>query len=108
MPTAKLVSLATALFLPLFAVPAATAPAELGIVTPATDCATLAETDMTAIGGEGSRIDAASETESGGVPVCSVEGTLTPRFASRSCCRWKAGPNGICRSDAVGSAGGSH
>lgn len=80
MPTAKLVSLATALFLPLFAVPAATAPAELGIVTPATDCATLAETDMTAIGGEGSRIDAASETESGGVPVCSVEGTLTPEI----------------------------
>ncbi|MGN7870628.1 tannase/feruloyl esterase family alpha/beta hydrolase [Paracoccus sp. 22332] len=57
---------------------AAVAQAPLGVVTPVASCASLAETDLTAIGGAGSAVTAAEETESGGIPVCSVQGTLAP------------------------------
>lgn len=53
-------------------------PAELAVVAPVVTCAALTGTDMTAIGGAGSRITEASETTSDGIGVCSVKGTLAP------------------------------
>ena len=56
----------------------AAAQADLGVITPTASCAGLSATDMTAIGGPGSKITAATETTSDGIPVCSVTGTLAP------------------------------
>ncbi|WP_425646798.1 tannase/feruloyl esterase family alpha/beta hydrolase [Agrobacterium leguminum] len=50
----------------------------LDIVKPVASCASLAATDLTSIGGEGSKVTAATETTSDGIPICSVEGTLAP------------------------------
>lgn len=54
--------------------------ADLPAVAPVAGCASLAGTDMVAIGGEGSRITEAVETTSDGIPVCSVTGTLAPEI----------------------------
>lgn len=50
----------------------------LDTVAPVTSCSALTETDMRAIGGEGSAITSAEETTSDGMAVCSVAGTLAP------------------------------
>lgn len=50
--------------------------ATLDVVRPVASCASLAETDMVAIGGEGSQITGAGETHSDGIAVCSVTGRL--------------------------------
>ncbi|WP_321968946.1 tannase/feruloyl esterase family alpha/beta hydrolase [Paraburkholderia tropica] len=53
-------------------------PADLTVVKPATSCTALADVDLTAIGGKGSRITGATETTSDGIKVCSVKATLAP------------------------------
>ncbi|TCM19768.1 feruloyl esterase [Novosphingobium sp. PhB165] len=53
-------------------------PANLAAISPVVTCASLTGTDMTAIGGPGSKITQASETTSDGIGVCSVRGTLAP------------------------------
>ena len=58
-------------------------PLPLDIVKPVMDCADLRGTDLTAIGGAGSRITATSETSSNGIAFCSVEGTLAPSIGFR-------------------------
>jgi len=58
-------------------------PLPLGIVEPVTGCAALQTTDLTAIGGVGSRITSVSETTSNGASVCAVEGTLAPSIGFR-------------------------
>lgn len=47
-------------------------------VLPVTQCRDLAKIDMTAIGGSGSRVTAAVESQQGGVAVCAVDVTLAP------------------------------
>ena len=54
------------------------AKSTLPVVKPIVACANLANEDITAIGGEGSKITKAVETTSDGIPVCSVEGILAP------------------------------
>ncbi|QEU02022.1 tannase/feruloyl esterase family alpha/beta hydrolase (plasmid) [Pseudomonas oryzihabitans] len=55
------------------------APAALAVVLPKTACSALADFDLTAIGGAGSRITAAVDTTNrAGAAVCAVEGTLAP------------------------------
>lgn len=53
-------------------------PADLAAVSPVVTCGSLTGTDMTAIGGAGSRIATAEETTSDGIAVCAVKGTLAP------------------------------
>lgn len=54
-------------------------PAALGVVTAKTACADLADFDLAAIGGAGSRITAAVQTTNrAGTAVCAVESTLAP------------------------------
>lgn len=53
--------------------------AVLDVVAPVKSCASLADFELTSIGGTGSRITAATEkTSSLGMPVCAVEGSLAP------------------------------
>jgi hypothetical protein len=59
-------------------VPAAAAPAALPVVAPVISCHDLVQTDLTAIGGAGSKIVRAGETTHDGVAVCAVEGQLAP------------------------------
>lgn len=64
---------------PLITGTAEASPAQtLNIIKPVASCASLASTDLAGIGGEGSKVTAATETTSDGIPVCSVEGTLAP------------------------------
>lgn len=57
----------------------AAGPAALDVVKPiVASCAALADVNLTAIGGEGSKITEAADTTSGGIKVCSVKGTLSP------------------------------
>ena len=57
---------------------AALSGAALGEVRAAMRCADLAATDLTDIGGEGSRIALAREVDRSGHPSCEVEGMLAP------------------------------
>ena len=61
---------------------AAPAPAglALAVVKPVTGCTTLADTDLTAIGGAGSKVTSAKATTSDGIPVCAVTGILAPQI----------------------------
>jgi len=52
--------------------------AALGVVTPVRNCADLTAVDIAGIGGPGSQVVSAKEALSHGVPVCAVEGVLTP------------------------------
>jgi Tannase and feruloyl esterase. len=54
--------------------------AQLPVVTPATACAALTQTDLSDIGGSGSRVVSASESSRDGVAVCAVEGLLAPQI----------------------------
>lgn len=62
--------------------PTTTTPAELAVVAPKVDCATLASIDVTDIGGAGSAITSAAVTTAtiNGVATqfCAVKGTLAP------------------------------
>ena len=54
-------------------------PGQTLAATPAAaPCTNLQATDLTAIGGQGSRITSASETQVDGIAVCAVEGVLAP------------------------------
>ncbi len=53
----------------------------VGIVKPAASCASLAQTDLTSIGGAGSRMVKATETTQGTVTTCVVEGILAPTIS---------------------------
>lgn len=81
------VLLAAPAFAPLAA--CATAPAEQtgGVTLTATPaaipCASLQATDLTAIGGAGSRVTSAAETQVDGIAVCAVEGVLAPSIGFR-------------------------
>jgi hypothetical protein len=55
-------------------------PASLPVVKPAVRCAALADVDLQPIGGPGSSVTTVTTTTSGGVAVCSVEGTLAPEI----------------------------
>ncbi|WP_106477999.1 tannase/feruloyl esterase family alpha/beta hydrolase [Phytohalomonas tamaricis] len=55
-------------------------PETLNVVNPTASCASLADVDLTQIGGEGSAVTSATETTSDGISVCSVEGTLAPEI----------------------------
>ncbi|MFV0410102.1 MAG: tannase/feruloyl esterase family alpha/beta hydrolase [Paracoccus sp. (in: a-proteobacteria)] len=73
----KLIKLAGVSGIMLFTVWPGIGQAEaLDVVKPVTSCAALAGTDLTGIGGEGSKITAAEETTSDGIAVCNVTGTL--------------------------------
>ncbi|KAA6476719.1 tannase/feruloyl esterase family alpha/beta hydrolase [Agrobacterium rhizogenes] len=50
----------------------------IGIVKPTASCASLAQTDLTAIGGAGSHVVKAAETTKGAITTCAVEGILAP------------------------------
>ncbi|NTI64964.1 tannase/feruloyl esterase family alpha/beta hydrolase [Agrobacterium rhizogenes] len=50
----------------------------IGIVKPTVSCASLAQTDLTAIGGAGSHVVQAAETTKGAITTCAVEGILAP------------------------------
>jgi feruloyl esterase len=67
-----------ALALTLLSGPALAETADLPVVPPVTACAALVDVPMAGIGGPGSRVTAAEETTSDGIPVCSVTGTLAP------------------------------
>ncbi|MEE4074941.1 tannase/feruloyl esterase family alpha/beta hydrolase [Pseudomonas viridiflava] len=54
--------------------------AQLPVVTPVTACAALTQTDLSDIGGSGSRVVSASESSRDGVAVCAVEGLLAPQI----------------------------
>lgn len=54
--------------------------AQLPVVKPVTACAALAQTDLSEIGGAGSRVVSASESSRDGVAVCAVEGLLAPQI----------------------------
>lgn len=68
-----------ALALTLLPVTAPAAPATLAPVAPVRSCADRAQTDLTAVGGAGSKVTAAAETTSAGHKVCNVTGTLAPQ-----------------------------
>jgi feruloyl esterase len=54
-------------------------PRSLGVIQPVLPCAELAQTDLTEIGGPGSRVTKAAETTSAqGIAECAVDGTLAP------------------------------
>lgn len=54
--------------------------AQLPVVTPVTACAALTQTDLSDVGGSGSRVVSASESSRDGVAVCAVEGLLAPQI----------------------------
>ncbi|QLF68524.1 tannase/feruloyl esterase family alpha/beta hydrolase [Peteryoungia desertarenae] len=56
----------------------AAAPQELAVVKPVKGCAELYDVDLVAIGGEGSSVTSVAETTSNGIPVCSLQGKLSP------------------------------
>lgn len=62
------------------AAPAAMNPAgpSRAIAKPVRACASLASLDLAAIGGAGSKVDAAAEAADGKIAMCAVEGTLAP------------------------------
>lgn len=66
------------LFALLMADPAL-AQSALPTVAPVATCAEMTAIDLTAIGGAGTTITAATETTSDGIAVCSVTGTLAPQ-----------------------------
>ncbi|MGB8602715.1 MAG: tannase/feruloyl esterase family alpha/beta hydrolase [Rhizomicrobium sp.] len=98
------------------AVPEAAPLAALAIVAPVTQCADLVKTDLTAIGGAGSKVTSASETTRQGVAVCAVEGMLAPAVGFKVYLPLKSwaqrylqvGCGGLCGSitDMVGAAEG--
>ena len=45
---------------------------------PAKACGALKSVDLTAIGGAGSKVDAATEAKDGPIAICAIEGTLAP------------------------------
>ncbi|MFT4184028.1 MAG: tannase/feruloyl esterase family alpha/beta hydrolase [Rhizobium sp.] len=49
-----------------------------GLVKPRTSCASLKQTDLTAIGGAGSHVVEATEVQDGTATMCAVEGVLAP------------------------------
>lgn len=59
------------------------APRPSAAIHPVADCAALAGTDLTAIGGAGSRVTSAALATSRGVAVCRVDGTLAPAVGFR-------------------------
>jgi feruloyl esterase len=67
-----------ALAIALLTGPALAQTAELPVVAPVAACASLLDLPLDDIGGKGSRVTAAEETTSDGIPVCSVRGTLAP------------------------------
>lgn len=56
----------------------AASPSTLAVITPAETCQALSKIDLAAIGGIGSKVTEATETTSGGLPVCSVKALLAP------------------------------
>lgn len=56
---------------------------QLAVVKPAISCASLAATDLTDIGGPGSRVRSAQQTQVNGSDVCVVDGTLAPQIIFR-------------------------
>ncbi|WAT10482.1 tannase/feruloyl esterase family alpha/beta hydrolase [Rouxiella badensis] len=91
-----------------------------GLILPAVksviDCSALTKTDLTALGGEGSHIISAKETQTNGSPFCQVDGVLSPAVGFRvmlPTTRWiqrymQIGCGGLCGSirTEVGAAAG--
>lgn len=72
-------ALAIVMLLPIQAL-AQDSTADLGVVLPSASCASLADFDLAAIGGEGSVITDASVSTSDGISVCNVTGTMAPKI----------------------------
>lgn len=58
----------------------ATAASTLKVIEPASSCASLIATDLSAIGGPGSRVRSAQHTQVNGRDVCVVDGSLAPHI----------------------------
>lgn len=84
--------------------PSSAEPAPLSAVMPVMSCSALMKTDLTAIGGTGSRVTSASEITDHGVQVCQVAGVLAPQIqfqASLPMTHWQQrflqiGCGGLC------------
>lgn len=59
------------------------APLPFDVVRPVMNCGDLQATDLTVIGGSGSKVTKVAETTSNGTAVCSVEGMLAPSIGFR-------------------------
>ncbi|PBP66739.1 tannase/feruloyl esterase family alpha/beta hydrolase, partial [Pseudomonas syringae] len=57
--------------------------ARLAVVKPVSNCAALSSVDLSDLGGQGSRVLAASESTRDGVAVCTVEARLAPQINFR-------------------------
>ena len=75
--------------------------ARLAVVKPVSSCAALSSVELSDIGGQGSRVLAASESTRDGVAVCAVEVNWRRRSISGLSCQPAPGSSATCKSAAV-------